>query len=191
MATPAADPAAPGLVFTGRLPLAWRELPDLPDTIAIREQERANLSNLHTLFALDIHAGDSGDDPTALANATELKRLDFKVGLLLELVGQLYARQQDIPAEHTLTLAVTGLSWHAEAAPPAGSLLRIELYCSLSYPRPLVFHARVSATTPYPGGWHVQTRFQDPSELLQEALERYIFLQHRRAVAHSRRSGMR
>lgn len=181
------DPSAPGLVFSGRLPLAWRELPDLPDTIEIRELERANLINLHTLFALDIHAGDFGDDPIAIANATELKRLDFKVGLLLELVGQLYARQQAIPPEHYLTLTVNGLSWRADAAPPADSLLRLELYCNLSYPRPLVLHARVADTMPYPGGWQIQTHFQDPSESLQEALERYIFLQHRHAIAHSRR----
>ena len=185
------DPSAPGLVFAGRLPLAWRELPDPPDKIEIRELERANLINLHTLFALDIHSGDSGDDPIALANATELKRLDFKVGLLLELVGQLYARQQAIPPECSLTLTVNGLNWRTGAAPPVDSLLRLELYCNLSYPRPLVLHARVVETIPYPGGWEIRTHFHDPSESLQEALERYIFLQHRRAVAHSRRGGSR
>ncbi len=187
----APDPSISGLVFAGRLPLAWRELPELPDEIESRELERANLINLHTLFALDIHAGDSGDDPIALASATELKRLDFKVGLLLELVGQLYARQQAIPPEHHLILTVDGLRWRAEAAPPTGGLLRLQLYCNLSYPRPLILHARVADTVPYPGGWQIQTRFEEPSEALQEALERYIFLQHRRSIAHSRRSGLR
>ncbi|MBK8508513.1 MAG: PilZ domain-containing protein [Candidatus Competibacteraceae bacterium] len=186
-----AQPTASGLVFTGRRPLAWRETPALPDAIELHELERANLINLHTLFALDIHAGDSGDDPVALANATELKRLDFKVGLLLELVGQLYARQQDIPPQRTLTLAVSGLSWQDETAPPVGGLVRIELYCNLSYPRPLICHARTVETTQNPGGWRIRSCFQDPSEPLQEALERYIFLQHRRAVAHSRRGSAR
>ena len=114
-----------------------------------------------------------------------------KVGLLLELVGELYARQQAIPPEHSLTLTVTGLNWRAEIAPPPGCLLRLELYCNLSYPRPLVFHAQVAETISDSGGWQIRTRFQDPSESLQEALERYIFLQHRRAIAHSRRSASR
>lgn len=184
-------PTISGLVFTGHRPLAWREAPALPDPLELRELERANLINLHTLFALDIHAGDSGDDPVALANATELKRLDFKVGLLLELVGQLYARQQDIPPERILTLTVNGLDWQDQAAPLIDSLLRIELYCNLSYPRPLILHARTVEAIRHAGGWRVQTRFQDPGEPLQEALERYIFLQHRRAVAHSRRGSAR
>ncbi len=77
----ASDSSPSGLVFTGRLPLAWHELSALPDQIGLGNLERANLTHLHTLFALDIHAGDSSDDPVTLANATELKRLDFKVGL--------------------------------------------------------------------------------------------------------------
>ena len=186
-----ADPSAPGLVFVGRLPLAWRELPDPPDAIESRELERGNLTILHTLFALDIHAGDSGEDPANLVNATELKRLDFKIGLLLELVGQLYARQQAIPPERTLALTVNGLSWQADSVPSASRLLRLELYCNLSYPRPLILDAQITETIPNPGGWRIQTSFHDLSESLQEALERYIFLQHRRAIANSRRSSPR
>ena len=186
-----ANPPSGGLVFTGRRPLAWRELPALPDAIELQALERANLDHLYTLFALDIHAGDCGDDPTALANASELKRLDFKVGLLLELVGQLYARQQDIPPERTLTLSVRGLSWQDDLAPPVGGLLRVELFCNLNYPRPLICHAQAVATDRNAGGWRIQTQFRQPSEALEEALERYIFLQHRRAVAHSRRGSAR
>ncbi|HRD65813.1 MAG TPA: PilZ domain-containing protein [Candidatus Competibacter sp.] len=184
----ASDSSTSGLIFAGRLPLAWRELPNLPDAAELREVERANLIILHTLFALDMHAGDFGDDPITLANATELKRLDFKVGLLLELVGQLYARQQAIPPERSVILAVNGLSWQADSAPPAGSLLRLELYCNLSYPRPLVLHARLAEAVSNAYGWEIRTRFHDPGEPLQGALERYIFLQHRHTVANSRRS---
>lgn len=184
----ASDSSTSGLVFAGRLPLAWRELSNLPDAAELRELERANLAILHTLFALDIHAGDFGDDPIALANATELKRLDFKVGLLLELVGQLYARQRAVPPERALTLAVNGLTWQTDTAPPAvGGLLRLDLYCNLSYPRPLVLHARAAEVVPGSDGWEIRARFHDPGEPLQEAMERYIFLQHRHAIANSRR----
>jgi len=125
----ASDSSTSGLIFAGRLPLAWRELPNLPDAAELREVERANLIILHTLFALDMHAGDFGDDPITLANATELKRLDFKVGLLLELVGQLYARQQAIPPDRSVILAVNGLSWQADSAPPPIALLQPAACC--------------------------------------------------------------
>lgn len=185
------DSVSSGLVFAGRLPLAWREAPALPDEAELRDLEQANLTILHTLFALEIHAGDFGDDPAALTNATELKRLDFKVSLLLELVGQLFARQQAIPPECPLTLQVTGLSWSAAIAPPTGALLRLELYCNLGYPRPLILHAWVAETSPSANGYQIQATFHTPSEALQEALERYIFLQHRHAIAYSRRQSKR
>ena len=192
MIPPPPDLAANSLVFAGRLPLTWRELPALPDDFELREMDRANLQNLNTLCALDIHAGDFGDDPATLANASELKRLDFKVSLLLELVGQLFARQQNIPPERLLTLTVNSLTWPANAeSPPPGALLRLELYCNLSYPRPLLIPAQVAQTPPDPAGRFLQAHFYAPSLSLQEALERYIFLQHRRAIASSRRHAVR
>ena len=191
MIPPSPDLAANSLVFAGRLPLAWQEMAALPDELELRELDRSNLQRLNTLFALDIHAGDFGDDPAALANATELKRLDFKVSLLLELVGQLFARQQNIPPERLLILTVDSLSWPADAAPALNSLLRLELYCSLNYPRPLLLPAQVTEITPAANGWRVQARFHAPSLALQEALERYIFLQHRRTIANSRRHNPR
>jgi hypothetical protein len=191
MTTTPADSSPPGLVFAGRLPLAWHQLANLPDEIELRTLERSNLANLRTLFALEIHAGDSGDDPVALASANELKRLDFKVGILLELVGQLYARQQAIPPERALTLTTTGLIWRDTEPLATDCALRLDLYCNLNYPRPLVLHARVTETVAFAGGWEIRTLFQEPSESLQEALERYIFLQHRRAIAHSRRGDSR
>jgi hypothetical protein len=158
----ATDSSASGLVFTGRLPLAWHEVLEQPNAIELKSLERTNLLNLHTLFALDIHAGDFSDDPITLANATELKRLDFKVGLLLEMVGQLYARQQAIPAEHSLTLMVNGLIWQAETAPATGVLLQLELYCSLSYPRPLVLYARTTQIVSEGSGWQIQAQLENP-----------------------------
>ncbi len=187
MTAMATDSSNSGLVFTGRLPLAWREVVKPPNAIELQSIERSNLLNLHTLFALDMHVGDFSDDPITLANATELKRLDFKVGLLLEMVGQLYARQQAIPAEHSLTLMVNGLMWQAETAPAPGVLLELELYCSLSYPRPLTLYARLAESAAENDGWRIRALFENPSAALHEALERYIFLQHRRTIAHSRR----
>ena len=174
------------LTFTGCLPLAWRELPAPPDEVELRNIEQANLTVLHTLFALDIHAGDYSDDPSALTNASELKRLDFKVSLLLEMVGQLLARQQAIPPQHPLTLTVNDLSWQAAAAPPVGALLQLDLYCNLSYPRPLILYAQVADTVASESDYPIKAAFYRPSTALQEALERYIFLQHRRFIANRR-----
>jgi len=181
------------LVFSGQLPLAWRELPLLPGETELRLIEQSNLAILHTLFALDIHAGDHGDDPGLLANASELKRLDFKVGLVLELVGQLLAGQKAIPPERPLTLTVNDLSWDADtdACPAPGVLLQLELYCNLSYPHPLVLHAEVADITATDHPPKIKATLYQPSAALQEALERYIFLQHRRSIANRRGNSQR
>lgn len=180
------ESAASSLLFTGHLPLAWQELPTTPDETELHNLEHSNLSILRTVFTLDIHAGDYNDDPSLFANASELKRLDFKVSLLLEMVGQLFARQQAIPSERPLTLTVNDLSWQADVAPPIGALLRLELYCNLSYPRPLVLHAQVSDTAFTGNVYQIKAAFYHSSAPLQEALERYIFLQHRRFIANHR-----
>lgn len=179
------------LAFTGFLPLAWQELPTLPEPNERQHQEKINLHTLHILFALDIHAGDYGDDPITFTSASELKRLDFKVSLLLEMVGQLFARQQAIPPERALTLTVNELNWRADAAPTASATLRLELYCNLSYPHPLILYAHIDEIISIENDFQIKATLHQPGEPLQEALERYIFLQHRRAIANQRGNSQR
>jgi hypothetical protein len=179
------------LAFTGYLPLAWQELSALPEPDQLQHQEKINLHILHILFALDIHAGDYGDDLTTFTSASELKRLDFKVSLLLEMIGHLFAHQQAIPPERALTLTVNELSWRANAAPTADATLRIELYCNLSYPRPLILYAHTDQIISIENDYQTKVTLHQPGESLQEALERYIFLQHRRAIANQRGNSQR
>lgn len=185
------ESTASSLLFTGHLPLVWRELPSPPDEAELHNLEQSNLSILRTVFTLDIHAGDYNDDPSMSANASELKRLDFKVSLLLEMVGQLFAGQQAIPHERLLTLTVNDLTWQADVAPPIGSLLRLELYCNLSYPRPLILYAQVHQIVPISDDYQIKASFYQLGMPMQESLERYIFLQHRRFVANHRGNNQR
>lgn len=179
------------LAFTGCLPLAWRELSALPKPDELEHQEKTNLHILHILFALEIHAGDYGEDPSNASSASELKRLDFKVSLLLEMIGHLFAAQQAIPPERLLTLTASELHWRADAALSAHVPLRLELYCNLSYPRPLVLYAHASEIHAIEHAYQIRAILQQPGEPLQEALERYIFLQHRRAIANQRGNSQR
>lgn len=179
------------LAFAGCLPLAWQELPVWPKPDELQHQEKTNLHILHILFALDIHAGDYGEDLSSVSSASELKRLDFKVGLLLEMIGHLFACQQAIPPEHPLTLTASELHWRADAAPTANIPLRLELYCNLSYPRPLVLYAHAHEIILVENAYQIKATLQQPGESLQEALERYIFLQHRRAIANQKGNSQR
>jgi hypothetical protein len=175
-----------GLAYTGHLPLAWSELAALPSSTELTNLDYANLDVLRNILALEIQAGDPSEDPLE-SGSQDMARLDLKLNLLLELVGQLFAQHHMIPPAHPLTLMADGMLWQATAAPTLNSLLRIEVYCHLKYPRPLVLHGQVTEVSPQADGWSVQTLFRGLGEPVREDLERFIFIHHRRTIAYNRR----
>ena len=178
-------PLSRGLAYEGRLPLAWSELASLPSDAELAGLEYANLEILRAIFTLESQSSDPSEDSPEI-DSQDVARLDFKLNLLLELVGQLFARHQMIPEPHSLTLMPEGLFWQAAAAPALNSLLRIEVYGSLKYPRPLVLHGQVIEVNPLIDGWAIGTAFHGLGELVQENLERFIFIHHRRTIAYNR-----
>lgn len=175
-----------GLVFEGCLPLAWCVVDALPSPTDLEQQSSANLETLRLLSLLETPLGELGDD-TPEAKSHDIARLDFKLNLLLELVGQLFVQQRIIPAARQLTLTSKNLNWQDDEKPTIGNLLHIELYCSLKYPRPLQLHGQVIDIAAQSTGWQIQVTFQALGEVLEEALERFIFVHHRRAIAQRRR----
>jgi len=174
------------LAYEGRLPLAWSELASPPGNADLASLEYANLEVLRAILALEAQSSDPGEDSPEIGSQ-DVARLDFKLNLLLELVGQLFARHQMIPEPHPLTLMPDGMLWQAAAAPALNSLLRIEVYGSLKYPRPLVLHGQVIEACPLTDGWAVWTAFHGLGEPVREGLERFIFIHHRRTIAYNRR----
>lgn len=169
-----------GLIYGGHLPLAWKPLSALPADTELAALDYANSEVLRTIFALESHVGEISEDTEG--KSPDLVRLDFKVNLLLDLVGQLLSKQLVIPHSRELTLTADGMLWQESNAPPPDSLLRIELYLNLRYPRPLALHARVREIQDR----RVAVAFCGQSEAVREGLERFIFVHHRRAVAQSR-----
>jgi hypothetical protein len=151
------------------------------------ELKSANMDVLRTFFALESYSGEAGEELPE-ADTQQVARLDFKLNLILDLVGYLIVRQQLIPEVRPLTLTPDTIRWLDSTAPNQNALLCIELYCSLHYPRPLALYGRVTEVTPQSGGWSVTAEFEGLGEAVRDALERFIFVQHRRAISHSRRS---
>lgn len=174
-----------GLSFAGCFPLAWRPVDALPAASQQAELAAANGEILKALLLLDAPPGELGDDADPGAQATA--RLDLKLNLLLDLMGQLLLQQRLVPQPRSLTLTPQGLVWQDDDAPVVDSLLGVELYCSMQYPRALVLHGRVVEVTPESPGWRIQLAFEGIEAALQEALERFIFIHHRRAIAQRRR----
>ncbi len=176
-----------GLVYEDQMPLAWEQLPADPDPAAIPAIHQSNELLLRCLTAFDesrLEAIDEDHGPLA----HDIARLDFKLNLLLDMVGQLLRAQRPAPAAVSVRISAGGLQWRAHRAPDNGSPVRIELFLSRSIPSPIVLHGRVAAVVAEGDGRRIEVLFGQISEPMRNWLEKLIFRQHRRQVAHARRA---
>ncbi len=171
------DPLAGSLTHTESLVLAWRPLSALPEAAELADANRRAAALLALLGSLDEPAPPP-DEPPHLA--AHLHRLDQKLDLLLDLVGQWLNRELALPAPQSVRLGMRGAVWQAEL--PAGPG-RVSVYLRAGLPMPLELPALLQPL----GDGTVLAQFQGLDPAVTDGLERYIFRCHRRAVAQARR----
>jgi hypothetical protein len=177
------DPFAEGLSYEDALPLQWRPMDGPLSGEDFLRLNRDNEAVLKVVMVLGESRPESADDPNL---SSELGHLDFKLNVLLDLVGRLVIREQRLPAPAGLRLSARGLEWVAESPPALGARLLVSLYLHPPYPRPVELPARVLSVEPAASGARVRVRFEELSEVVAEGLERLIFRNHRRLIAQSR-----
>jgi hypothetical protein len=181
-----ADPFTQGLVYQGDIALRWRPPGAAPDT---QEDARLAESNEHTLrvlLALDDHGPEAGDEGGELSQ--NFARLEFKLNLALDMVGELLAHYHDTPAPVSVRLGALGLSWKAQQALQPQQQGWVEIYLNARYPRPVVFAARVQEVKKLPDGFEITALFGNIGAAVRELLQKIIFRHHRRSIAVARRT---
>lgn len=173
------DPLAGSLSHAEHLAVAWCATPALPEPPEQTELNRRAGALLGLLGSLDEPPPLPEDLPLVTAH---LHRLDQKLDLLLNLIGQWLNRELALPAPQAVRLGVRGAVWQAELAPGPG---RVSLYLRAGLPVALQLPAVLQPL----GDGQVLAEFQGLDAPLTEALERHIFRGHRRAVAQARRPG--
>lgn len=174
------------LYYQDRLPLRWRPSPaSTPDDLA--RLRAGNERLLRLLPALEA-SGEPGDDDGPLPRHVQL--LDLRLQLLTELLGELLAREADLPAPRPIRLGCDRLAWQ-EAAPPApGAELRVELFLNPALPRPLELPVRVKTVDeadPDGPAW-VEAEAMDLGDAVRDGLVKLVFRHHRRQLARQRGS---
>lgn len=174
----------PVLVLKARMPV--RVSSAAPDS-ASRPALENNLKIFQIYEALDERASKERleiDSPLA----SELKRLDLKIGLLLDLLIELTHRGDRRAQLRDVELDFRGISWAAEGDLPleAGSPGVIELFVNPDWPQPLVFYGSFVSSDALKD--QVRFEFDSLTESESDQLERLIFKHHRRAVADGRRA---
>ncbi len=91
-----------GISFSMSAPFAWR----LVDLGLTSQQCEENERLLRIILAMDEYPAEHNE---------ELAALDFKVNIVLELLGEILSHQLNLPDAVNLTLAATELMWTSEA----------------------------------------------------------------------------
>jgi Atypical PilZ domain, cyclic di-GMP receptor len=168
------------LAYQDVLPVLWRAMPGTIDPAVTASYSDQNVRLLEACAAIEEHAGsDKPDEDTP-----ELQRLDFKVNLLLELMGQLLVANRPRPPAVPIRFNALGAVWRgAPPLPEAGTQGVAEIYLRDFLAEPLRLIGRITNVTP---DGQIKARFSATGEAVSDLIQKLTFRRHRRQVAESR-----
>lgn len=171
------------LAFQDVLPLAWREQTHATDRDTAAGFMERNARLLQAREALDqLGPLEKADENSP--NAADLMRLELKVNLLLDLVGQILATNRPRPTAVPVRFNAQGVVWRGQGPlPEAGAQGVAEIYLHDCLAEPLRIPGRVTNVTP---DGHVKVRFVPVGESVADLIEKLCFRRHRRQIAGAR-----
>lgn len=168
------------LAYEDLLPLRWSSLADNQiDSAFLAGCAERNLKLLQAIAALEEHGQPEKADEHAPYHA-DIVRLDMKINLLLDLVGQLLAANQPRPEKTSVRFNAHGAVWRcSEPVPAVGSSGVLEIYLRESIIEPLRLVGQISAV----GDGKAKAGFLHPGDAVANLIEKLAFRRHRRQVA--------
>ena len=165
------------LAYEEVLPVNWAPSSGALDAAVAAGFTERNVRLLQALAAIEDHGvSDKPDD-----SGPDLARLDFKINLLLDLVGQLLVANRPRPMPVAIRFNAQGAVWHAPAPlPEPGGQGIVEIHLRDFLAEPLRLLGTITAVST---AGEVKVRFAPVGESVADLLERLIFRHHRRQVA--------
>ena len=171
------------LAFQDVLPVVWRQMPNSADRDMAAGFTERNLQVLQAWDAIDEHGPVEKADENA-PYAADIIRLDLKLNLLLDMVGQILAANRPRTTAVPVRFNALGGMWRGTAPlPEAGEQGVAEIYLHDCLVQPLRLPGRVTNVTP---DGHVKVRFAPVGEAVADLIEKLAFRRHRRQIAGSR-----
>lgn len=168
------------LAYEDVLPVAWRPLREPLDGAAIAALTDRNVKTLQVCAAIEEHGPVDKQDEKS-PHAADLQRLEVKVNLVIDLLGQLLAASTPRPKPVSIRFNALGAAWRAQESPPlANSQGVLDIYLRDSLPQPLSLLARIVSVSPE---GLVKAAIVPPGEATADLLEKLAFRRHRRQVA--------
>ena len=171
------------LAFQDVLPVIWRQMSNPADREMAAGFTERNLQILQAWDAIDEHGSVEKTDENA-PYAADILRLDLKLNLLLDMVGQILAANRPRPTAVPVRFNALGGMWRGTAPlPEAGEQGIAEIYLHDCLVQPLRLPGRVTNVTP---DGQVKVRFAPVGEAVADLIEKLAFRRHRRQIAGSR-----
>ncbi len=164
------------ICFTGLLPAAWIPHSDSLSAVELAVINERNLTLLTAISVLEEQGHQEIHEHALLTQ--EMARLDAKVDLLLSLVTRLLAEYKVIPPALDITLSSRNLLWREGLSVAVGDVGVVELFIHPGIAAPLSLPATVEDEG--------RAAIHGLTAQVQSGLEKYLFRQHRRAIAESR-----
>lgn len=177
------------IIYEDRLPLKVERYAGEPENGELLRIGQQNEEVLRMVMSLDDVASTNKNDDSE--RNSDVQRLEFKVNLILDMLGELYSQNSNLPESTPIKLGAYAASWmiaETESPPALNDYVALNIYLTRRYPRPLVLFAQVVNVSECETGekWVDVDLLSMPPQTL-DALERFVFRQHRRFVAFSRR----
>jgi hypothetical protein len=171
------------LAYQDQLPVGFKPQARLPDAEEAAALTDRNIRILQVCAALEEQGAlDKQDENTP--PATDMMRLEIKVNLLLDLMGQLLAAQSRRPPPVMVRFNALGAQWTAVEPVRAGQQGLLEIWLRDSLPQPITFIAHISQVG---ADGLVKASFAPPGETASDLIEKLAFRRHRRQVAGARK----
>jgi len=165
------------------LPVQWRALPVGTDRETAAGYAERNVRVLQAWAAMEEHGSIEKPEEGA-PHAADLMRLDLKLNLLLDLVGQLLLASRPRPPAVPVRFNAQGAVWRGSSPlPEAGQQGVTEIYVHECIAEPLRLVGRIASVSP---DGHIKVRFHPPGEAVADLLDKLAFRRHRRQIAGSR-----
>lgn len=172
------------LAYEDMLPLVWRVAAAPVSDLVRRSFVERNLKLLQACAALEEHGQPEKLDERSPYHA-DIIRLDMKVNLLLDLVGQILIASQPRPEAMPVRFNALGATWqHKGSLPADGSSGVLELHLREFIVEPLRLSGRVVGVS---NEGRIKVKFDNPGEAVADLIEKLAFRRHRRQVAGARK----
>jgi hypothetical protein len=170
------------LAYEDLMPVLWRPLDEPVSDMTAKRLAESNLRVLQACDALEEHGKTEKPDDES-PHSADIMRLDFKLNLLLDLVGQLIAASQPRARPLPIRFNAMGASWKPVEPLAVGANGILEVTLKELIVQPLQLPAQVVSGAARD---ETRVRFLALSETVADHIEKLVFRRHRRKIAGSR-----